>query len=379
MTNFTYNVQAVRGAQNGRPFYQIVVPFRVLASMLKLDDCLDVNERSQRLVDKTRAKKVTKYLDKNKDGFYVIPPLVGVIENDDFNFTPVPLDGFCNIGELEISLESKFILFDGQHRAVGIREAMRLAPELGQEFVSITIFAGMTLSDRKQAFHDINYTQKTPAQALCIAYNERDQFDRMLNEVLSNSSLRAFIEYEKNVASGKNEKVYSLKAMKDFAVNLLGKPNQIKDFDEAAHKLEVFIEAIFTAVNLSGYIATLELKHKYAASTKLREESILGHGVTLKAFGLLGNFIINNHNGPMATALEGIYKDTEEVIPKSLFYRGNNWIGRCENDQGKMVNNQLAMRLTYYKLKQVCGLELTPQEMVEEKTHLHEVKVEEIS
>ena len=176
MQNFNYTFPAVRGIQNGRSFYQATVPFRALASMLKLDDCMDVNKRSQRLINKPRAKKVAEYISNNKHGFYVIPPLVGFIDGD-FSFDEVPLDGFINVGNMKVPIELKIMLFDGQHRAYGIRDLMELDQDMSSEMVSIMFFEGMKLAERKQAFHDINYTQKTPATALCIAYNDRSQFD----------------------------------------------------------------------------------------------------------------------------------------------------------------------------------------------------------
>ena len=136
MSDFTYKFGAILGQQNGRPFYQATVPFRVLASLLKLDDDFDVNKRSQRLVEKSRAKKVSKYLTKNKEGFWILPPLVGFIDGA-MEFESVGLDGWGCIGRLVVNLDSKIYLFDGQHRAFGIREAMTVDPALANENVSI--------------------------------------------------------------------------------------------------------------------------------------------------------------------------------------------------------------------------------------------------
>jgi DNA sulfur modification protein DndB len=361
MSEFTYTFGAILGQQNGRPFYQATVPFRTLASMLKLDEDFDVNKRSQRLVDTTRAKKVAKYLHKNINGFFVIPPLVGFIEGD-FEFESVPIDGFGNVGRMKVDLDARFMLFDGQHRAFGIREAMALAPELGQQNVSIMFFAGMSLSERQQAFHDINFTQKTPAAALCIAYNSRSDFDKMVTDTFSKSSIRGIIEYEKNTASGKSNKIYSLKTLKDFATNFCGKDIQ----ENTQQLLAEYIKGLFTTVNIPAHLSRIEadrrelLRHGFVCAKYYRENYILPHAVTLKALGLLGRALLSEHPYDWHQKLEAI--GNISVFDK----HAEHWLGRCVNEREKMVSNQLAVRLTFYKLKELCGLALAPEEKVEE-------------
>lgn len=359
--DFSYKFGAVMGIQNNRVFYQATVPFRVLSSMLKLDDNFDVTKRSQRLVNKTRGKAVAKYLQKNADGFYVIPPLVGFIEGD-FEFEEVPLDGFSGLGRMKVSLDSRFMLFDGQHRAFGIREAMALAPELGQQNVSIMFFNGLTLSQRQQAFHDINFTQKTPAAALCIAYNERDALDKAVIDTFNQSSLRGFIEYEKNVASGDSSCIYSLKSLKDFSVNVIGSKELTANSSEL---LERYTAALFSAVNVPAYIAYLEMTNKqfikygYNAAKSIREHYIIGHAVTLKALGLLAMPLMDAYPDEWESKLTNL----KEL---SVWNKGSDdWLNRCVNPHEKMISNAQAVRLTLYKLKELCGVALTDEEQQE--------------
>ena len=374
MTDITYTLGAVGGHQNGRPFYQATVPFRTLASMLKLDDDFDVTKRSQRIVDKNRAKKVAKYLDKNKDGFYVLPPLVGFIDGD-FEFVPVPLDGYPYVGTLKVPLESKFMLFDGQHRAFGVREAMQLAPELGQETISIMFFSGLTLSERQQAFHDINFTQKTPSAALCIAYNERSDYDKMVIDVFSNSHIRGVIEYEKNTASGNSEKVYSLKVLKDFAIQFCGK--EVQENSQAL--LSDYVDQLFEVINIPAHLNMIGINNSFyqkrgdSQAKEYRQEYILPHAVTLKALGLLGKDLI--------TEFPDSWQEKLLVLgDRKIFYRNSqHWFDRCVNDRDKMVSNQLAVRLTYYKLKDLCGLALAPEEKIEEAEYFQKHNLEDVA
>jgi DNA sulfur modification protein DndB len=375
MSDFTYKLSAIRGMQNGRTFYQVSVPFRVLASMLKLDDNLDVNKRSQRLVDKGRAKKVTKYIIDNKDkGFYVIPPLVGYVDGE-FSFNEVPLDGFENTGKIQISLESKFILFDGQHRAFGIREAMTSNADLASENVSIMLFGGLTLEDRKQAFHDINFTQKTPAAALCVAYNERNNFDKMVVNVFKKSHINNIIEYEKNTASGNSNKIYSLKTLKDFSLQFNG-----KEMHEHSEKLlSNYVTKLFDVINIPAHLLMIELENGhyqkigYSPAKEYREQYSIPHAVMLKALGLLGKALLSNNYDTWED-------DLERLGDKKIFDRtSEHWLDRCVNEREKMVSNQLAVRLTYYKLKEIVGLSLSPEERAEENKYFNSVELEHVA
>lgn len=359
--DFSYKFGAVMGVQNDRIFYQATVPFRVLSSMLKLDDNFDVTKRSQRLVNKSRGKAVAKYLQKNVDGFYVIPPLVGFIEGD-FEFEEVPLDGFYGLGRMKVSLDSRFMLFDGQHRAFGIREALALAPELAHQNVSIMFFNGLTLSQRQQAFHDINFTQKTPAAALCIAYNERDDLDKAVIDTFNQSNLRGFIEYEKNVASGDSSCIYSLKSLKDFAVNVIGSKTLTADNSEL---LERYTAALFSMVNIPAYIAYLEMTNKqfvkfgFNAAQAIREHYIIGHAVVLKALGLLARPLIDAYPDEWEAKLVAL----KEL---SIWHKSSDdWLNRCVSQHEKMLSNAQAVRLTLYKLKELCGIALTDAEQQE--------------
>ena len=44
-----------------------------------------------------------------------------------------------------------------------------------------------------------------------------------------------------------------------------------------------------------------------------------------------------------------------------------------------MVSNQLAVRLTYYKLKELCGLALAPEEKIEEAEYFQKQNLEDVA
>ncbi|WP_304634052.1 DNA sulfur modification protein DndB [Pseudoalteromonas sp.] len=364
MDDYKYRFDAILGHQNGLPYYIALVPFRILASMVELDDHEDVNKRSQRELSKPRAKAVTAYLVNNYGkSFTVIPPVIGFF-NDEFKFEPVQLEQFGNIGKFTLSMDLKIRLFDGQHRTIGIKEALQLKPEIAGNMVPIMFFVGLTLEQRQQAFHDINFTQKTPAKALCISYNGRSEFDSKIVEIFKQSEINSLIEYEKNSTSGNSPYLYSLKSLKDYSTLLLG---QESIEDEDLGYLEDFTRVLFNTLGLMTDIAVLKQTLKFEKQTpaaSIREDYLVGHVVMLKAFGLLGKELRQYDDWPNKLL------ELKSALP---LYKDDQWIGRCLNPAGKLKANNRAVHLTYLRLKVLCNLPLSEEDETYEAENLGDI------
>ncbi|EHJ9984864.1 DGQHR domain-containing protein [Vibrio parahaemolyticus] len=105
---WVYTLPAARGVQAGRCFYNLAMPMRVLVKLLRIDDG-DTMERSQRLVNPSRARKVAQYMLNNPDN-YIIPCLTGVIDTDptspeSVQFHTVGEETF--VGELSIPMDAQ--------------------------------------------------------------------------------------------------------------------------------------------------------------------------------------------------------------------------------------------------------------------------------
>ncbi len=351
MEDYTFRFEAIRGQQNNSVYFIAQIPFRVLASMVELDNSDDVNDRSQRELNKSRAKAISLYLCQNfNKTFTVIPPLIGFI-NDEYTFEEVQLEQFKGVGKFKISMDIKLKLFDGQHRSIGIKEAIQIEPALAGNTVPVMFFVGMSLKDRQQAFHDINFTQKTPAKALCIAYNGRSSFDSMVVNVFKESPIKHLIDYEKNTVSGKNPYLYSLKTLQEFSTLVLGGTEF--NVDDVEY-LEQYVSVL---TNCLGITQTLDsLKHNASAelpAVQLREYSLITQVVMVKALGMLGNFVRSYDDWPHY--LEKLGKD-------EIFYRDPHWIGVCLTEAGKLRASKRAIQLTFLELKSQCGLELSEED-----------------
>lgn len=351
MEDYKFRFDAILGRQNGAVYYIAQVPFRVLASMIELDDGENVNDRSQRELSKSRAKAVSMYLTSNLNkSFTVIPPLIGFI-NDEYEFERVQLEQFHGVGKFKVSMDTKLKLFDGQHRSIGIKEAIQLEPVLAMDTIPVMFFVGMSLKDRQQAFHDINFTQKTPAKALCIAYNGRSSFDAMVVELFKESKINTFIDYEKNTVSGKNPNLFSLKTLQEFSSLVFG-GTQFEGED--VEYLEQYISVLINNLKLIEIVGDLSRNNSDSPpAVQLRESSLITQVVMIKALGLLGNHLREYDDWP---------HHLEQLSDDTIFYRDPHWVGRCLTESGKLRASKRAIQLTYLELKSRCGLAWTREE-----------------
>lgn len=368
--NVTYRLSASRGVQGKHVFYQISVPFRILASLVEMDDDWDVTKRSQRLVNKPRANALMRYIAQNteNESLWVVPPLIGTLEGD-FEFKQVPLDGFADVGHLIVPLECRIKLFDGQHRAFGIREAMVKHPELSLQNVSIVVYPYLNLQERQQAFHDINSMQKIPSQSIRIAYNNSDPMAAKLSEYFRESDVRHLIEYEKDSCSGKSERIWSLKQWMEFA-KLAGE-NYLPYLERFMEDILVKAKLIVLDANQSVRMGERTIPGVFEAQQVMREHYIVPHTVFLKALGKLFAYAQEVEATPEDTSL-GVYPN----VWNDLYRDDERWRYRCVSPKGKMLSNKNAVQLTFYRLVKMSRLDMTIEMQTDEDKLLAAAKAE---
>jgi len=345
MDNYNIEFPAVRGIQAGRIFYTANIPFRALARMLQID-IGNVLDRSQRDVNLSRAKKVSKYIIDNPKSF-IIPSLTGVLN--------AAVDFKCSseselAGLLVVPMDAEIKLFDGQHRATGIVDAVHEAG-MQSEMVPIMLFVDMSLEDRQQAFSDINGNASKPSQSLSDSYNQRDQLPILAKDIANNvECFEGLVEFEKNTVSGNSDKLFPLKTLKDATAKFLGlRKNDI--VTESQRELAInYWQAVGRALNWSS--TSLYLAGKSAKD--IRDESIKTHGVMLNALGLAGKSLISQY--------ADVEKIDFELLSSLNFTRySSDFTDRCiQRDSGAMKSDATAVKLTTNKLLMALGCPLSP-------------------
>ncbi|WP_017015862.1 DNA sulfur modification protein DndB, partial [Enterovibrio norvegicus] len=288
MSDFTYKFPSARGMQAGRPFFNMCMPMRTLVQMLRLDNGA-IEKRSQRLVNDQRASKVAKYILNNRDT-YVIPCLTGVIElppESEFTFEVAQSE---LVGTLSVPMDSSLMLFDGQHRAMGIAKALEEDPSLSSEMVPVMMFVNLSLAERRLAFTDINQNVSKPAQSISDTFNSRDALPAFAVELANElNCFKGLVDFERNSISAKSPYMFPLKALKEATATIMGcGPNPATLSDEqkqfARDAWAQLAESMGWGVESLGDMD----------APAFREKSIKTHVVMLKAMAVAVKHIAAN-------------------------------------------------------------------------------------
>ena len=341
--NHTFEFPATRGLQAGRIFYTITAPISVLHRLITIDDRSGVMARSQRDVDRNRAKKVTEYVLKNPSS-WVLPSLTGCIDEEpEFR----GMMGSSSIGTLIIPMHSMIKLFDGQHRAVGLIDASTQDPSTRASCVNIQVYVGMTLEQRQQAFTDININAKAVSKGLSMAYDHRHQANRAIAEAVGNvASWRGRIEWQKAACSGASERLFPFKGIVEAFYIYTGTSAKVQPNASQIAEAVDFFSKVSHAAGWSDNEGAEGDEMKY-----YRETSITHHVVGLKALALYGY-------QARAAGLD-VDEATNLLDPlKDEFERSNTalWGNRCVDFEGRMKSNKDAIIDTAKALVEKAGV-----------------------
>ncbi|MFB9214262.1 DNA sulfur modification protein DndB [Vibrio sinaloensis] len=354
MSEFCFDIPAVRGVQAGRVFYTINAPFGVLPRLVAFDTG-NVLSRSQRDVNPTRASNISNYIKSNKDS-YVLTSLTGVI-NDEPEFIE---SEFPNVGLLRISMDSEVLLFDGQHRTTGITDAIKDEVDLRGHNISLTLFMNMSLEERQQAFSDINGHTVKPSASISDTYNKRDDLPMLVVDLANTlPSFVGFVDFERNVI-GKNSKyLFPVKILKDATAKLLG----VK-VNEKLSKEQKDLAREFWGAAAKPMLWEAQRCWEGESSDDFREQYISSHGVFLNALGLFGQCILAQY---------GNFEKLKELASLNIKRDSEAFVGRCiDSITGNMISNATAVKLTAVKMLCEVGCPVSPELQVLERQYFPE-------
>lgn len=321
---FTFSLPSVQGVQGGRQFYLASVPFSALERIVLIDEG-SVLKRSQRELNKRRARKIAKYLIENKTGF-VLPALTGIISHPSLKFESA---GNSNAGQLVVPMSSEIKLFDGQHRAAGIIQAIAEQPELRHHMIPMQLFTNMDLSERQQAFSDINSNAKAVSGSLNSAYCHRNEHDQLLIAAVTNAkSLKGRIDMERNAVTATSEYLFSLKAIIEASKILLGLSPKGEVTTDGAKLAAHFWDAVSGPVHW---------RNDGLSSREGRLSFITYHSAGINALALAGKDAI------IRGQLEGFSASLGNID----FHRDAEcWRDKCVNEKGNIIKNPSSMKAT---------------------------------
>lgn len=348
--NFSYSFPALRGIQAGRQFYTIMCPLRLIPKIFLFDEEeIPAEHRAQRLMNKSRIPEITNYILENpKD--YIFSSLTASVDGE-ISFQEHSKE-LKDIGYLSISLDSKFLINDGQHRRAAIEEALKIAPELGDETISVVFFHDLGLTRSQQMFSDLNRHAVNTTSSIGILYDHRDQLSLITKSLISSIPLlERYTDREKVSLSKNSPKLFALNHIFNTNCKLLGK----RKGEIISEQETKYVNEYWTLL-CSSITEWTDVLKKKTSPRDLRANSIVAHGVFLEAVGIVGHYLYFYH-----------FDEWQKYIKQlsTIDWSRDNkkdWQGRAYGNTGRIYKTNETVQLTANQIKLKIGLPLTEYE-----------------
>jgi len=343
----TYGFDAIRGVQAGREFYVAMCPLKIIPKLFIFNDHdLPPELRAQRTLKESRIPAIKNYILNNPDD-YIFSSLTASVDGT-MKFSPSPSLGQAGkLGRLYIAMESRLLINDGQHRRKAIEEALKERPELGHEMISVVFFQDIGLKRSQQMFSDLNKNAIKPTKSLSILYDQRDEFSQFIVNLVN--SIEIFdrrVDLESTSLSNRSKKVFTLNAISDASMHILGIGKGRKLTKEEKQIIKEFWDEV--SINIPEWQLLLQKK---ITPFELRKGFVHTNANLLNAMGIVGNILIKEYPENWKEKLQGF---------KNIDWSRSNpeWEGRILL-KGTMLKNQLAINLAANLILQKCGVKLS--------------------
>ena len=344
----TYGFDAIRGVQAGHEFYVAMCPLKIIPKLFIFNDYdIPPELRAQRTLRESRIPAIKNYILNNPDD-YIFSSLTASVDGM-MKFSPFPALGEeGKLGRLYIGMDSRLLINDGQHRRKAIEEALKERPDLGHEMISVVFFQDSGLKRSQQMFSDLNKNVVKPTKSLNILYDNRDEFSKFIVNLAN--SIEVFdgrVDLENTSISNRSKKAFTLNAISDATMRLLGKT---KGVPKLSNKEKSLIKEFWEEVSNNIPEWQLLLQNKISPA-ELRKGFINTNTNLLNALGIVGHVIIEQHPDD--------WKEKIREFKNIDWSRDNpDWEGRLLMN-GQMVRLAKGIELAANAILQNCGIELS--------------------
>lgn len=345
----TYGFDAIRGTQAGREFYVAMCPLKIIPKLFIFNEFdLPPELRAQRTLRKTRIPAIKNYILNNLDN-YIFSSLTASVDGN-MKFFPSPsLGDDTKLGRIYINMDARLLINDGQHRRKAIEESLKEKPELGREMISVVFFRDDGLKRSQQMFSDLNKNVVKPTKSLNILYDHRDDFYQFIVGLTSTIDIfKDKVELEKTTISNRSKKAFTLNAISDASMKLLGLGKSKKISSKDKKTIQTFWETV--SKNLPEWQLLL---NGNVSSHELRKNYVNTHTNLLNSLGIAGRVIIQNYPDEWELKLRNLKKiDWSRKSPE--------WEGRIIK-HGQMQKQTIAIELAANLILTKCGVSLSDE------------------
>lgn len=350
--DFVYRFPVVKGIQAKREYYIAMIPLKMIPKLFPQDgEYVPPEYRAQRKLNETRIPVISKYILCNREN-YVFSALAASIDGD-FKFCP---SEYPDVGVLEISMDAKLLINDGQHRKAAILEAISEDETLLNETISVVFFEDQGLERSQQMFTDLNKHAVKTSNSIAELYDSRDPLAVVNRNVISKIKfLNAFTDKEKDILGKYSSNLFTLSTF--YNAN-----KRIIRTAEVTPEVESFLYKYWNCI-CKNILPWQDLSNRQISKVDLRENYIVTQAVIIQVLGRLGNFFFLNPDYPFEKTLRKL---------KEVNWRRDcgDWAMRTIRANGRMINNEEAITLTCNVLKRYLGIPLDEFEQTKETAFL---------
>ena len=284
-----FTFEAIRGIQAGREFFVALCPLRLIPKVFLFEEEeLPPSVRAQRSLSKARVPLLTKYILDNPTE-YVFSSLTASFDGE-AHFEPYG-DDVSDAGRLSIPFSARIVINDGQHRRAAIEEALKQAPQLGVEMISVVFFQDLNLVRCQQMFADLNRHAARPTKSLNILYDYRDPLAQLVRGLAMEVPVfKDLTEMEKTSISNRSVKLFTLNGIYQATATFLRRVG-LDPMSESGFATAL---AYWTALG-AAILEWRQVQLGEVSSAWLRANFIHAHGVTLQALGRAGGDLLGAH------------------------------------------------------------------------------------
>lgn len=341
---FVYRFPVVRGIQAEAEYFIAMVPLKMLSKLFASDDEEYVlpEYRAQRKINEARIPVISKYILDNRDS-YVFSALAASIDGE---YKYEASEKNADTGILEVSMDARFLINDGQHRKSAILAALKEDSTLENETISIVFYADRGLERSQQIFTDLNKNAVKTSNSISELYDSRDEMAVITRNVIWNIEfLYTYTDKEKDILGKFSSSLFTLNTFYTANKLIVGRTQR--------QDTEKFLEKFWKLI-VDHMKQWQELGHREITKVDLRENFIATQSIVIQAFGRIGNYYYT-HEDSMEKGLKKI-----ENINWSR--NAKQWYMRAVGKNGRIITNKKAALLIANIIKREIGIPLTSEE-----------------
>ena len=287
MSSAAFIFPAIKGIQAKREYYISMVPLGVMAKFFQFaNEELPPEFRAQRILNKSRIPEIRDYILFNPENYVFSALTVSVDGNMEFQSIS---DATPQIGTISISMTSRFLINDGQHRRAAIAEAIKINPALKQEHISVVFYRDEGLMRSQQMFSDLNRYAIKPTKSINILFNSREESSIIAKRIIEEVDVfKGLVEKERTAISNRSKVLFTLSAICTATSELLvGMNLSLQEKVELAREFWITVGSHMKEWN--------RVKSGEMKSADVRKEYICSLSITLVALGSAGNALIQKY------------------------------------------------------------------------------------